>query len=144
MIENSPEPAAAAHAFLTERLLRPPFHGFLTPDIVALDAAGGEVRLVFRHRQAFQRSPDRADFHGGVLAACVDITGHAALAAQLLRPVPTIDMRVDYLRPAVDTDLHTLGRVVRAGNSVGIVDVEIAGDDGRVLVLGRCLVRTAA
>ena len=56
--------------------------------------------------------------------------------------MPTIDLRVDYLRPAVDTGLSATGRVVRAGRSIGLCDVVVRDDAGREIATGRCVFST--
>ena len=39
----------------------------------------------------FGRLPGRPELHGAIVAAMVDISGHAAIAAKLLHSVATID-----------------------------------------------------
>ena len=47
--------------------------------------------------------------------------------------VPTINLRIDYLRPAVGSVLTGTARVRRAGRTVALVDVDVY-DEQRVLV----------
>ena len=67
------------------------------------------IRLPFRPE--FCRGPKEPYFHGGVIAALIDLTGHAAVAVGLGRAAPTIDLRIDYLRPASGDGLLATGRV---------------------------------
>ncbi len=53
------------------------------------------------------------------------------------RPVPTINLRIDYLRMAASTDLVATARVVRAGRTVGVVDIEVRDEEGRMIAVGR-------
>ena len=53
------------------------------------------------------------------------------------RPLPTINFRVDYLHPAVNTALTATARVRRAGRSVGVVDVDVSDAKGNLLAIGR-------
>ena len=71
------------------------------------------------------------------MAALIDIAGDFALIAKLGRGIPTIDLRIDYLRPAVDTDLIARARTLRAGRTVGVVDIEISDKHGRLVAVGR-------
>ena len=71
------------------------------------------------------------------MAAFIDIVGDFALAAMIGRATPTMNLRIDYMRPAIDTDLTGFGRTLRAGKSVAIVDVEIKDKAGRVVAVGR-------
>ena len=84
----------------------------------------------------FRRSPDSAQIHGGVIAALADIAGDYALAVTLGGGVPTIDLRVDYLRPA-EGDLLATARTVKKGRTIGVADVEIKDAAGRLIAVGR-------
>ena len=72
-----------------------------------------------------------------MIASLIDIAGDFALIAVLGYGVPTINFRVDYLRPAVKTDLHAHARVRRAGRTIGVVDIDVLDDGGRLIALGR-------
>lgn len=133
---------ASAEDFVRAMLARPPFHQWLRPDLVELDEDRGTLTIQMPYRPELSRSPDRQDYHGGILAALIDIAGHACVAAKLRRRVPTIDMRIDFLRPAVDTDLSAIAEIRRLGRTVGACDVQIFDEASRVLALGRCLYST--
>ena len=62
---------------------------------------------------------------------------HAAIAVQVQRMVPTIDLRIDYLRAAPEGDLTAIGRVLIVGRSIGRADVEITGTSGKILAVAR-------
>src|SRR5580693_8721335 len=92
-----PFDAAAALARLAREMAEPPFHDVLKPQPVSVDADGTVVvRLPFRPE--FCRGRESPFYHGGVLASLADITAHAAIAIHVGRMVPTIDLRIDYLR----------------------------------------------
>ena len=57
--------------------------------------------------------------------------------------MPTIDLRTDYLRPAV-APLEAVATPRRIGRSLGVVDIEVFGADGKLAALGRVVYRTAA
>jgi len=65
------------------------------------------------------------------------MTAHAAVAVQVQRMVPTIDLRIDYLRAAPEGDLIANGRILIVGRSIGRADVEIAGASGKILAAAR-------
>ncbi len=115
----------------------PPFHGFLGIEAVSLDGEAGEVVLKLPFKKAFQRSEDAPVWHGGVTAALIDIAGDYALAVKLGHGVPTIDLRIDYLRMAVDSDLWATARVIKAGRNLGVVDVEVKNEAGELVAVGR-------
>jgi len=128
---------AGLRAKLAESLKAPPFHEFLDLELVDLDGESGTVTLRMPFRREFQRSPKAKQIHGGVIGALIDIAGDYALAAKLGGGVPTIDLRIDFLRPAEDTALLATARVVRQGRTIGIVDIEVADEAGRLIAVGR-------
>lgn len=120
---------------LQEELDRCPFHDLLRMVAVAADERVTVVRLPFRPELGLAR--DREGFHGGVLASLVDITAHATLALRAGVPTPTIDLRVDYLKPAAPPFVLAHGRVLRLGGAVGRADVEITNAAGELVACGR-------
>ena len=122
---------------LRARLAEGSFQSFLRLELLDHDAALGTVTLRAPWRQEFERGPGTLQWHGGPLAALIDIAGDFALIAKLGRGIPTIDLRVDYLRPAVNTDLIASARTLRAGRTVGVVDIALHDKDGRLVAVGR-------
>jgi uncharacterized protein (TIGR00369 family) len=86
---------------------------------------------------AAERSADTRQFHGGAIASLIDIAGDYALFALLGHGVPTIDLRIDYLRPAIDTGLTARAVVRRVGRTIGVVDIEVTATSGKTIALGR-------
>ena len=120
-----------------------PFHEFLGMELAGSDPERGEVTIRLPFRRSFGRLPDGDQIHGGVLSALIDIAGDFALILVLGHGVPTINLRVDYLRPAAG-DLTATARVVRAGRTVGVVDIELKDAAGRLIAVGRGCYGTAA
>jgi len=85
----------------------------------------------------FERSPETGQFHGGVIAALIDTAGDFALVLLLGGGVPTINLRVDYLRPAGGGLLTATASVRRAGRTIGVVDVDVADGTNRLVAVGR-------
>ncbi len=71
--------------------------------------------------------PVRPALHGGVLSALADTCGGCAVWSSIGEAdrVSTIDLRVDYLRPARLEDLHAIGEVLRVGNRVGVAKISL-------------------
>jgi uncharacterized protein (TIGR00369 family) len=122
---------------LRGKLAEGSFQNFLRLELLDHDAATGAVTLRARWRPEFERGPGTRQWHGGPIAALIDIAGDFALIAKLGRGIPTIDLRIDYLRPAIDTDLIAKARTLRAGRSIGVVDIEVYDKDGRMVAAGR-------
>jgi uncharacterized protein (TIGR00369 family) len=112
-----------------------PFMRFLGLEVVRADKGVIEVRLPFR--EEFIRGDGSDWLHGGVVSALADITGDYAVITETAPGVPTIDMRVDYLRPARRGDLTAVGKTVRVGRTVSVADVEIRDSMGTLVAVGR-------
>ena len=106
-------------------------------EVVSLDHDGLAISVRMRMRPEFERRAGTGQWHGGPIAALIDVAGDYALALHAGGPVPTINFRTDYLRPAVDTSLTATARVRRAGRTVGVVDIDVADDEGRLVAVGR-------
>jgi uncharacterized protein (TIGR00369 family) len=89
--------------------------------------------------------------HGGVISAGLDAMGGLAVMAavgarhmeeppaqRLLRfgKLGTIDLRIDYLRPAVGEHFVLQAEVLRLGSRVANVRMEFLGSDGKLLASG--------
>jgi len=135
--------ASESMSRLAHELSHPPFHDFIKPVPVFVDGERGEVEMLVPWRPEFRRARDSSDVHGGVIAAIIDIAAHAAVAVQIGRMAPTIDLRIDYLRPVPGADLRVSARTLRVGRSIGRVDVEIRGDTEACLAVGRGTFSTA-
>lgn len=89
--------------------------------------------------------------HGGVISATLDAIGGlgvmAAVGARHLDEsidarmarfmrLGTIDLRVDYLRPATGPRYVTTAQVLRLGSRVASTRMELVGADGKLLATG--------
>lgn len=89
--------------------------------------------------------------HGGVISAGLDATGAlavmAASGARHMSETPeqrlhrftklgTIDLRVDYLRPAIGSHFELHGKVLRLGSRVASTQMEFFGPEGQLLSVG--------
>jgi uncharacterized protein (TIGR00369 family) len=130
-------------AWLRGNVARPPFHAFLRPEPLAVDMTAGTVSIRLPYRPEFRRTPEQEGYHGGILASLIDLAGHAVIAVRVGHMVPTIDLRIDYLRAAPGTDLMAHAKLLRAGRSIATADVEIVDLDGKVIAVGRGTYSTA-
>lgn len=107
-----------------------PFNRFLGVKVTGLKK--GFARLEVPFRDELVGDPLRPALHGGVISALADTAGGAAVWADLADErgrVSTIDLRIDYLRPARLVTLVAEARVVRLGNRVGVADVRVFNAD---------------
>lgn len=128
---------------IQERLLRSPFNAFLDLTVVAADTDKQELVMLLKMRPEFERSGGTGHWHGGPIAAAIDIVGDYALAMLVGKPLPTVNLRVDYLRPGTDA-LTLVARVRRNGKTVGVVDVDVLNQAGELVAIGRANYSTAA
>ncbi len=120
---------------------RAPFHQWLGLKVVSVGE--GEIEIHATWREEWVVNPDRRYTHGGILAALVDLAADWALGVGLGRGVPTVDMRVDYHRPAMPGDLICRGTVVRQGGMVSVAEARIFDLDGKLCASGRGAYMTA-
>ncbi len=89
--------------------------------------------------------------HGGVISAALDALGGlavmAGIGARHLSETPelrlrrfaklgTIDLRIDYLRPAISEQFTLKAELVRLGSRVANTRMEFFGADGKLLAMG--------
>ncbi|AGB36952.1 PaaI family thioesterase [Natronococcus occultus] len=105
-----------------------PFASLLGIELTECADGRAEGRLEMREELSWNDEELMA--HGGVTFTLADTVGGAALVSLVDQPVPTIDMRIDYLSAGTG-DLYAEADVVRCGGDVGTVDVEVyaAEDD---------------
>jgi uncharacterized protein (TIGR00369 family) len=114
-----------------------PFIAFMRMRAKAVEPERETVVLELPMRPEFERGKGTGQYHGGVIATFIDVAGDFALALVVGGPVPTINLRVDYLRPATRTALTATARVRRAGRTVAVVDVDVHDDIGKLVAVGR-------
>ena len=84
-----------------------------------------------------ERGAGTAQFHGGPIAAFIDCVGDFAVALIVGGGVPTINIRIDYLTPAVGTSVVGPARVAPLGPTVTVVDVDVYDRANALVAVGR-------
>lgn len=117
--------------------------------IGTLDADGVSGAIAMRHELVGHYGHQR--LHGGVISAGLDAMGGlavmAAIGARHLDEAPaqrlqrfgklgTIDLRVDYLRPAIGERFELRAQVMRLGSRVASTRMEFLGADAKLLATG--------
>ena len=114
-----------------------PFIRFAGLRIVAHDGETGRLEMEMPARPAFLRGDGGDDMvHGGPVAALIDTAGDFAVAAIVGGVVPTINIRIDFLRPARGT-LRAVAVARRIGRVICLVDIDVFGTDGALCAVGR-------
>jgi uncharacterized protein (TIGR00369 family) len=103
-----------------------PFNKFV--GIRALRIEKGDILFEVKYRDELIGDPVKKALHGGVISMLADTAGGMAVWSALDDPrsrVSTIDLRIDYLLPGRQEDLHAHASLVRAGKAVGVADVRM-------------------
>ena len=120
---------------LSDRITLAPFHQWLGLKLTDMDEDG--IELVVPWRKEFVVNIDLGYTHGGILATLIDIAADYAIAAKLGRPVPTIDMRVDYHRPAFRGDLIVKAQVLKLGSNFCTREAQVFDNNRKLMASGR-------
>ena len=120
---------------LQELITRGPFNNWLNFTVLKASADGVEIRATWREEWVVNL--ERRYTHGGILAAIIDVAADYAIAARLGRPVPTIDIRVDYHKAAMPGDLIAKARVVRMGSQYSTAEAYLYDKEGALVASGR-------
>jgi len=118
-------------------LRKSPFIAFMNLTCTAVDPHGPKITMTMPMRPEFERGPGTGQFHGGPIASFIDTVGDYALVVGLKAGVPTINFRVDYLRPAFGPQIRATATVRRAGRTVGVVDIDVWDANDKLVAVGR-------
>ena len=126
-----------------------PFNRVLGLKITSLKANGVAGKIVMRPELIGHFISQR--LHGGVISAGLDamagVAVMAAIGARHMDEAPaqrlgrfgklgTIDLRIDYLRPAMGEQFELRANVLRLGSRVATARMEFLGADGTLLASG--------
>jgi uncharacterized protein (TIGR00369 family) len=104
---------------------RIPFNRELGIRVVELGPGRAVLEIPFR--DALVGDAQRPALHGGVISALMDTAGGAAVWTCIGESdrCSTIDLRVDYLRPAGLDAVRAVAEVLRVGNRVGVTHIRL-------------------
>lgn len=131
-------------ATVLDRFPTPPCARLLGLDVVAADAAAGEVSITFFAKPDFCNAAGH--IQGGFLTAMLDdCMGPAILISSDAAVFPTsIELHVQFLAPAIPGPIIGHGRVIRIGKTIGFVEARLEDKDGGTIALARASVRLTA
>jgi uncharacterized protein (TIGR00369 family) len=132
---TSPSPADLTLEQIQALVTRAPFHRWLGLTVTAVSE--DSIEIAARWREEWVVNTERGITHGGIVAALIDLAADWAMVKQTGRGVPTIDLRVDYHRPAMRGDLIARGKVIRGGSQFATAEAQIFDKDGKLLASGR-------
>ena len=123
------------------RAPQPPAARLLGWELEEVDPEAGTIRVRFEARAEFA-NPTGA-VQGGFLAAMLDDTMGPALVATLEPDqfAPTLELKVNFLRPARPGRLVGTARVVHRGGTVAFLAGELADADGTLVATASATAR---
>ncbi len=130
-------PERMSQAQIQERFDVSPFISTLGLEVLSLDYESSELTVKMPLQPNMERRAGSKQFHGGPIASFIDTVGDFAVGMMVGGGVPTINIRVDYLKPAVGDFLRAVARVRRAGRTVTIVDIDVRNDQDSLVAVGR-------
>jgi uncharacterized protein (TIGR00369 family) len=133
-----PTPDAMNITTLQAWLDSSPYIRFLALKCDEMDADAGTLTMTMPTRAELERIAGSGQFHGGPIAGLIDTVGCFAVVMGTRAPVPTVNFRVDYLRPSSGPFLVGKALVRRAGKTAAVVDVDVFDSNGRLTAVGRC------
>ena len=104
---------------------------------VTLEELGEDTAVLRMPKRSELTRGDGTMYHGGPVASLIDIAGDMVVAVRAGGAVPTISLRVDYLRPCTGPYLLATGRLRRYGRTISVSDVDVHDDQGRLCAVGR-------
>ncbi len=126
---------------LEQRLAAGPFNRWLGFKVLKMDDSGLELKATWREEWVV--NPERRYTHGGILGAIIDVAADYVIAVQLGRPVPTIDIRIDYHKAAMPGDLIAKAKVIRMGGQYSTAEANVYDSAGALVASGRGTYYTA-
>ncbi len=112
-----------------------PFHRWLGVSIAELGAE--ELVIAMPWRDEIVSNPMVGAAHGGILSALIDLTGLYTIIAMGGAAQATIDLRVDFHRPATPGLLRAIGKPIKLGRQFSVAETRIVRADGTLLASGR-------
>ncbi len=123
--------------FIRSALENAPFQAWLGLKVSAIHDNGISFTCPFKDE--IISNPVAKTVHGGVLATLIDLGGFFAMMTRTERVTSTIDLKVDYHRPALSGPLLTTAEVLDIGGRFGAASAEVRLEDGTLLASGRGL-----
>ncbi|MBW1979842.1 MAG: PaaI family thioesterase [Deltaproteobacteria bacterium] len=121
---------------ISERLRRNPIISFMGIEMIAVRP--GTATLALPYRKEIENS--MGVVQGGVLAVLADVTGGMSLYSVLADPlrvvIPTIEFKLNFLRPATAGMIISQGQVVHRGRQIALCQVELRSEAGKLFSVG--------
>lgn len=118
-----------------QRLDVSPFQRWL--GLRADDVGNGRLVVSMPWKEELVSNPNPPTVHGGILASLIDLVGLYAVLTTGNIAMATVDLRVDYHRPAAPGALRAEGSVIKLGSKVSSAETRVTAEDGKLVASGR-------
>ncbi|MCZ6494548.1 MAG: PaaI family thioesterase [Alphaproteobacteria bacterium] len=116
---------------------RSPFISGLQLQVQSLDYDAMELTVSMPLNPSMERRAGTKQFHGGPIASFIDTIGDFVVGMMVGGGVPTINIRIDYLKPAVGDALTATARARRMGRTVAVADIDVFDEKNSLVAIGR-------
>jgi uncharacterized protein (TIGR00369 family) len=126
-----------------------PFHSVIGFEFEELNQK--QCRISFKSKPELVGNPYHGILHGGVTATALDVVGGCMAISGMqvrnlhigdeeiskkLSRIGTVDLRVDYLRPGKGEQFYAIAKLLRSGNKVAVVRMELHNEEDTLIALG--------
>lgn len=118
-----------------ERIDVAPFQRWL--GLRVTDVGEGAMSVTMPWKDDLISNPNPPTMHGGILASVIDLLGLYAVLTTGSVSIATVDLRVDYHRPASPGDINAQANVIKLGSKVSTAETKIFDSNGKLLASGR-------
>jgi acyl-CoA thioesterase len=101
-----------------------------------LDFGSGSARMQLRIRAKHHNYLNT--LHGGAICSLIDSVAYFALRSLLARdiPLPTLEMKVNFLRPLREGTAHAEAQTLHPGKRVMVAQVRVTDSEGQLCAFG--------
>jgi acyl-CoA thioesterase len=121
---------------IAAKLKNNPVVDFVGVELVKVTAGQATLRLPYRE----ELHNSMGVVQGGILGVLADVTGGVSLYSVLTDPakvlIPTVEFKLNFLRPASGEDVFGHGKVAHRGRQIAVCQVDIATGAGVLLAKG--------
>jgi len=112
-----------------------PFQRWLGLQVTEVDE--GRMCIALPWKEDLISNPNPPTVHGGILASVIDLLGLYSVLTTGSISIATVDLRVDYHRPAGPGDMTAEANIIKLGSKVSTAETKVFGPDGKLLASGR-------
>ena len=118
-----------------ERIDVSPFQRWL--GLRVAEVGHGTLTVTLPWREELVSNPTPPTVHGGILASVIDLMGLYTVLTTGSLSLATVDLRVDYHRPAGVGEMKAEGHIIKLGSKVSTAETKIFDANDKLLASGR-------